>query len=72
MLKAPGIKRSRLLCDDPLSNVAFKFNLRRYILLTAPECASMRKQLNGSGAAAAAAAGGAAAGAYTRSRFSST
>jgi hypothetical protein len=31
MLKAPGTKRLKLQCDDPLSNFAFKFNLRRYI-----------------------------------------
>jgi hypothetical protein len=32
MLKAPGIKRLKLICDAPLSNVAFNFELRRYIL----------------------------------------
>jgi len=30
-LKAPGTKRLTLKCDEPLSNFAFKFNLRRYI-----------------------------------------
>jgi hypothetical protein len=30
MLKAPGIKLSKLKYDRPLSNFAFKFNLRRY------------------------------------------
>jgi len=30
MLKAPGIKRLKLEYDEPLSNFAFKFNLRRY------------------------------------------
>ena len=30
-LKAPGTKRLKLKCDVLLSNVAFKFNLRRYI-----------------------------------------
>jgi hypothetical protein len=30
MLKAPGTKRLKLACDDPLSNFAFKCNLRRY------------------------------------------
>ena len=30
-LKAPGIKLLKLECDKPLSNFAFKFNLRRYI-----------------------------------------
>ena len=32
MLKAPGTKRLKLKCDSPLSNFAFNFNLRRYIL----------------------------------------
>jgi hypothetical protein len=30
-LKAPGAKRLKLKHDGPLSNFAFKFNLRRYI-----------------------------------------
>jgi hypothetical protein len=30
-LKAPGTKRLKLKYDEPLSNFAFKFNLRRYI-----------------------------------------
>ena len=30
-LKASGTKRLTLKCDEPLSNVAFKFDLRRYI-----------------------------------------
>jgi len=29
-LKAPGSKRLKLIFDGPLSNFAFKFNLRRY------------------------------------------
>ena len=29
-LKAPGSGRLKLKCDEPLSNFAFKFNLRRY------------------------------------------
>ena len=29
-LNAPGTKRLKLKYDEPLSNVAFKFNLRRY------------------------------------------
>ena len=29
-LKAPGTKRLQLKCDEPLSSSAFKFNLRRY------------------------------------------
>ena len=30
MLKAPGTKRLKLRYDEPLSNFAFKINLRRY------------------------------------------
>ena len=30
-LKAPRTQRLKLQCVEPLSNVAFKFNLRRYI-----------------------------------------
>jgi len=30
-LKAPGTKRLKLICDDPLSKFAFKCNLRRYM-----------------------------------------
>jgi hypothetical protein len=29
-LKLPGTKRLKPICVDPLSNFAFKFNLRRY------------------------------------------
>ena len=29
-LKAPGTERLKLKYDEPLSNVAFKFNLHRY------------------------------------------
>ena len=29
-MKAPGFKLLKLKCDDPLSNFAYKFNLRRY------------------------------------------
>jgi hypothetical protein len=32
-LKAPGIKRLKLKYDKPLSNFAFKFNLRRYTMV---------------------------------------
>ena len=31
-LKAPGTKRLKLKCDEPLSDFAFNLNLRRYIL----------------------------------------
>ena len=30
MLNAPGTERLKLSCDEPPSNFAFKFNLRRY------------------------------------------
>ena len=36
LLKAPGTKRLKLKCDEPLSNNAFKFNLRRYRMVGAP------------------------------------
>jgi len=29
-LTAPGTERLKLECDEPLSNFAFNFNLRRY------------------------------------------
>ena len=29
-MKPPGTKRLKLQCDEPLSDFAFKFNLRRY------------------------------------------
>jgi hypothetical protein len=29
-VKAPVTKRLKLMCDDPLSYIAFKFDLRRY------------------------------------------
>jgi hypothetical protein len=32
MLKAPETKRSKLKCDETLSIIAFKFNLRHYIM----------------------------------------
>jgi hypothetical protein len=39
MLKAPGSKRLTLKYDEPLSNFAFKFNLRRYIM-GLPQCSA--------------------------------
>ena len=30
ILKAPGTERLKLQCDEPLSNFAFRFKLRRY------------------------------------------
>ena len=35
-LKAPGIKRLKLELDVLISSFAFKFNLRRYTLVTLP------------------------------------
>jgi len=32
-LKLPGIERLKLKCDEPLSNFAFNFRLRRYTLV---------------------------------------
>jgi len=34
-LKGPGTKRLKLTCDEPLSNVAFKLNLRHYVTVGA-------------------------------------
>jgi len=39
-LKAPGSTRLNLKCDDPLSNFAFKFNLRRYSMVEQLVCAT--------------------------------
>ena len=36
MLQAPGTKRLKLKYDELLSNVAFKFKLRRYTLVSPP------------------------------------
>ena len=41
-LKAPRIQRSKLQCDEPLSNSAFKFNLRRYSEGPTPPAAPRR------------------------------
>ena len=57
-LKAPGIERLKLIRDDSLSNLAFKFNFRCY---TAVECDET-----------ACDAAGLQAGAHTRSHFSSS
>jgi len=35
MLKAPGTKRLKRKCGAPLSNFAFKFDLRRYTMVAA-------------------------------------
>ena len=44
-LKSPGAKRLKLICDDPLSNFAFNFNLRRYN--TVLDCFSRKWRLAG-------------------------
>ena len=72
-LKPPGNKQLKLKCDVPLSNFAFKFNLRRYnqavmrgeggrtsIICTQP------RRISATSVAARVA------GAYTRPVFSST
>jgi len=73
-LKAPGTKRLKLKCDEPLSNFAFNFKLRRYTM--APP-SNVTDTLPGRGPASApndAAMSDAArqAGAYTRPLFGST
>ena len=57
--KAPGTEHLKLKCDEPLSNFAFNFNLRRYM------------KANGK-CALTVTAPGFKAGAYTRSLFGST
>jgi len=72
MLKAPGIKLLKLKYDKPLSNFAFKFNLRRYS--EASVSLSQVFQLVGTKYDNAFTGGvvGEQAGAYTRSLYSST
>ena len=48
--KAPGTKRLTLKYDEPLSNFAFKFNLRRYTMMVR---SSVRHALGGLGDTAA-------------------
>ena len=72
-LKAPGTKRLKLHTDEPLSNLAFKCNLRRYIV---GDDGTVMLTLS-DGSVLAASAGGAvayapAAGAYTRPLLTST
>ena len=38
VLKAPGKMLLKLIYDEPLSNFAFNFNLRRYNVATMKEC----------------------------------
>ena len=39
-LKAPGTNRLKLQHDEPLSNFAFNFNLRRYAMVTTEQVRS--------------------------------
>jgi ABC-type multidrug transport system fused ATPase/permease subunit len=64
-LKAAGAKRLKLKCDEPLSNVGFNLNLRRY-----SEVGERGVQLSGGQKQRIAIAR--AAGAYTRLLLSST
>jgi hypothetical protein len=43
-LKVPGNNRLKLRYDEPLSNVAFEFNLRRYTLDAAMERGHIRDE----------------------------
>jgi len=44
-LKAPGMRPLKLTYDKPLSNFAFKFNLRRYMKAEAPSKPTMPPKL---------------------------
>ena len=57
-LKTPGTKRLRLRCDEPLSDFAFNFNLRRYTQVFFHRYYATKTDK--------------VAGAYTRQHFSST
>ena len=46
-LKAPGIKRLKLEFDEPLSNFAFKFNLRCFSWGVTTATAGLRAGLKG-------------------------
>ena len=64
-LKAPGTKRLKLKYDEPLSNLAFKFNLRRHSQVGM--MMNTNKSRAGRGGISTSAAG-----AYTRPLLSST
>ena len=68
-LKAPGIQRLKLTYDDPLSNIAFKFNLRRFTKAP-PRLGTSQSRSSPSSSFPSSATPRA--GAYTRSEFSST
>jgi len=46
ILKAPGTKRFKLRYDGPLSNFAFKFHLRHYIVDHVAEVSSMKHRMS--------------------------
>jgi hypothetical protein len=58
VMKAPGSMRFKLSHDGPLSKIAFKFNLRRYMKVAAVVAARAEAARE--------------VGAYTRSHFRST
>jgi hypothetical protein len=45
-LKLPGTKHLKLKCDEPLSNFAFKFNLRRYDMTRSDRITKLKKNGN--------------------------
>jgi len=45
-LKAPISARLKLKCDDLLSNFAFSFNLRRYVMADSPAGISLGDAIN--------------------------
>ena len=45
VLKAPGTMLLKLIYDEPLSNFAFNFNLRRYAKATDFGCSKLRRAL---------------------------
>jgi len=72
-LKAPGTKRLKLKCDEPLSNFAFNINLRRCNKALASDETEMDVERAGIEALfAEMAVRRGEAGAYTRPLFSST
>jgi hypothetical protein len=69
-LKVRGTIRLKLKCDEPLSNFAFKYNLRHY---NAEEAARLEREMTAKDKLAEDLRGEASeAGAYTRPPFSST
>jgi hypothetical protein len=66
-LKPPGTERLKLKCDILLSTSAFKFNVRRCTKADLSASIEMMKKISEAAKAVATKAG-----AYTRSRWSST